>query len=189
VSRHGDPATAEGGASFRDTLLVGARINLETDGHIAPVCLMVARRDPQTLVPFAAPRLVVVGLGLPLADEQSKEVFARTIAEASVRSNALAAALIIEAWFTTGTAEDVQAALDWKAEHGSLAEFPGRWEVVRVTWEHVEMGVEQWTAPIIRDGDRVTCGEFECDTRQGVWFGRFAQLLAPSAYGASGTEA
>lgn len=183
------PDTEAGGVVFRDMILDGARINLGHDGHLVPMCLLLARRDPDTRRAFPAPRLVVVGLGLEMANEESKEAFARTIAEASVRTDALAAALVIEAWEVSDmTGETVARAMQHKARHGSLADFPGRNEVVRVTWEHVAMGVEQWTAPIVRDGAAVTCGDFARDA-EGVWFGRFAHLLSTAAYGPTGTEA
>ncbi len=180
--------TVEGGEAFRDVVFEGAKRMLESRGCLRPQCIVVARRDPETGTRFESP--VIMPLGL-FGDDgpEGRNAFAHVIATWAIASDALAAALIIEAWHVRASGErEVYALRRWVADHGgSVADHPLKIEVVQVTWEHALIGLEYWQAPIERTGDAVTLGPFERLTAAAS--GRLAQLLPPASYGPEGVQA
>jgi len=178
----------DGSVAFRNMVFDGARDNLEKDEHVSTICLVVARRDLATGQELDNPQMIMVSPDGSMGDPGQRDAFADAIADVTVRSRAMAAALVVEAWTVVGDRRRTAMALRWREEHGSLAFFPGRVEQVRVTWEHVATGAEQWAAPIIRNGSSTVCGPFVREPH-GLWLGRFASLLSTESYGVPGAEA
>lgn len=186
--------TPEGGAAFRDRILAATDDVLREQGQVLPMAWLLTRLDLDGSELDRVGILPVIAIGA--LTEELKTGYSEALSSLALSTRALGALLVLEVWDVRARGVDdadgiaqVRAAIAWREEHGSLAEFPGRQEVIAVTFEHVAIGLQHWRAPIVRDdAGRPSLGDWE-QMPQGIAVGRFAHVLPPSAYGQTGTEA
>ena len=159
--------------------------NIERDGELHPVVIVVATKDPQTGEKFPSPTPAL--MPLLMSDEREKDYMASLIRMLAAKSEATAVLFATEAWVlmadVDGTSLDDHIKEAYR--HGSISKHPKRKEVVLVSLEHHDLNHNgrTWMADILRTGsgkdEKVSLAEFkEMPKGTGVQ-GRFTHLLRP----------
>lgn len=139
-------------STMKDSLVVfleGARVNFRIYGYLLPVFAAVIDGEPQIM-------------GVKWDDNAGKEEFANRISKWISENRLTEFILVAEAWVASNIAE----AKKHLAEHGSLENFPGRKELVTVSYCSAREEIE-CTADIIRGiVGEPTLGEWRREERQ-----------------------
>ena len=159
----------EGAEELVRFLGTGAKVNIETDGHLLPVVCLVATRAPHTGRRLTEP-VPLIGPG-PV-DEDQKQRFAAVMNTAAQKFGSWGVFLVAETWVVTGPA--AARSMVRPSAH------PLREEAVIITGEHRAWeGTRTWMAPITRDAKgHPICGAFNEQPR-GQYEGRLTGLLPP----------
>lgn len=109
-------------STMKDSLVVfleGAKVNFRLFGHLVPVFAAVLDGEPQIM-------------GVVWTDPSEKEAFAQKVQQWISEGRLTEFIMVAEAW--TADATDLSAVRDYLSEKGSLESWPGRREVVMVTY-------------------------------------------------------
>lgn len=162
-----------------------ARQIMEEDGTHYPLAFILATCSPGgapfegfdgpvAVIPFPF-ATVAVATGLSF-DDRGREVFTRAITAVAKQTKAVGVVHVCEAWQVFRSTEGGEPLL---MEMPSQA--PDRQEILSVVLDHRD-GSIYCHAPILRDGDKATLGEFVCDEDgEGQRFGRLVNLLGRAA--------
>jgi hypothetical protein len=177
-------ATAEEMAA---SLFKLAKSNIERDGWLLPVMFLGCTADPQTGAPFGRTEMAILTpqqVGLTQFDYDSKTKYFEVIRQLVERAKVLTVISITESWVVRPeVARESEALRAWLQMYGSLANYPGRTEEMSILLQHASRPGKgrAWSAPLIRDGEKLTVGAMNSDP---VWFdleGRTAFFPAPPA--------
>jgi hypothetical protein len=182
---------------------------VEETGGIHPMLILVAYTNPETGETSDVPGRIVVASPPEFSDwggnekdkdgnsprvEMNKDLFAMMGRMASVKFGAVAAFFMSEAWAlqvsTDMSPAEQEAYIDkWR---GRMHLNPDRKEIalfsaevyttVEVEGKKLRVGIEKyhWQAPITRDGDKASLGEWSGGTMDALQTrGRFCEFLAP----------
>lgn len=177
---------------------------LEKEGHIAPMVVVLGYRDPSTGETHnKLGRIFFTGENLDFGGdpdsgkrttrrhEENKNQFADGARAVAARSEPFGVAFVSECWVMRVPVEDADRVENqWK---GGIHLNPNREEVVMITFEHYSLaktltgvkpvGVEryQYMAPMKRDGDKVTVGEWQGEKLENPYSatGRMVGFLPP----------
>lgn len=176
-----DLMSREGGESFIKGLLESVKLDMEKHGHINPIATLVVTLDLKGQ-PLKEGEVHIhhIPLGDSFEKEEKKQEASFLLRFMARRLGAVASVFISEAWVARGDKdlppEEAKRRMEnWISKHGSLKNYPGRGEIVMVSFEHKALAPQFWTALILRDEHKTTLGEFELQDA-GIT-GRFFRIL------------
>jgi tetrahydromethanopterin S-methyltransferase subunit B len=177
-----DFTNKEAAENFVKALFPILKTAIEEQGNIEPLATLVAPVGPDGVAlpegGFGVHHLMLAG-----DFNENKHMYSQMIRELAAKMGAVVSVFISEAWMAISkegkSLEEARAEMNaWQKRNKSLESFPGREEILMVSYEHKNFGSCIWRAVIIRDGNNTTLGEFEL--MEGTSVGRFVRLLPNS---------
>jgi hypothetical protein len=159
-----DLTNEDGARWFVEHLKESARRLFDAQDEVAPMALLICRKNPKTRLSFAKPHILPVLLaGVGHGEMGGARQVLRQLAQ---KGAAVGVGMMFEGWMTTEL-RTKDYAHKWE---GRLEDYPGRVEVLNISWQHRARGIGQATAEIIR-------GTPGCKPSLGPWDGHEDRIL------------